>query len=157
MSELREIILRTDGEKYVKAALCDPVTKHLIKGAEAKCSPEDTFDFEVGAHLAIERLFSEETTVGGKRLKVRFTRHRTKVTMQVLMHDGEYQGGGLPKMPSVTSPGAYYTNDHASVTNFETEEEAINFIVRISEFVAMSNREPKAPEEAKFQSTLTGE
>ncbi len=141
--KLREITLRTDGEKYVNATLYDvtsPIAKRFIKGAEAKCSPEDTFDFEVGAHLAIERLFSEETTVGGKRLKVRFMRHRTKVTMQVLMHDGEYQGGGLPEMPSVTSPGAYYTNDHASVTNFETEEEAINFIVLASEFVVMSNR-----------------
>ena len=35
------------------------------------------------------------------------------------------------------------------MTNFETEEEAINFIVRISEFVAMSNSCSKAPEEAK--------
>ena len=33
----------------------------VVKSAEAKCSPEDTFDFNIGAKLAVERLVGEET------------------------------------------------------------------------------------------------
>lgn len=33
--------------------------KKLIKTAEAKCSPEDKFDFKIGASLAVERLLGE--------------------------------------------------------------------------------------------------
>lgn len=39
----------------------------VIKSATAKCSPDDTFDFEKGAKLAIERLF---TTTEQKVIKI---------------------------------------------------------------------------------------
>lgn len=32
------------------------------KTAEARCNPQDTFKFETGAHLALDRLFGTETT-----------------------------------------------------------------------------------------------
>jgi hypothetical protein len=35
--------------------------KEVIKTAKAKCNPSDTFDFEIGAKLAVERLFGAET------------------------------------------------------------------------------------------------
>ena len=39
----------------------------VIKSATAKCSPDDTFDFEKGAKLAVERLF---TTTEQKAIKI---------------------------------------------------------------------------------------
>jgi hypothetical protein len=49
----RKIVITTDG-KTTTARLFDG--KELIKRAEAKCSPDDKFDFMVGAKLAMERL-----------------------------------------------------------------------------------------------------
>ena len=48
-----KIVITTDGVKYVTAKLYEGDT---VKVAEAKCAPEDTFDFMVGAKLACERL-----------------------------------------------------------------------------------------------------
>lgn len=53
-----KIIITTDG-KTTTARLYEG-DKSLIKTAEAKCSPSDTFNFETGAKLAFERLFAEE-------------------------------------------------------------------------------------------------
>ena len=50
------IIINTDGYKVVTATLYDENGEQLRKET-AKCSPEDVFDFEVGAKLAAERLF----------------------------------------------------------------------------------------------------
>jgi hypothetical protein len=49
-----KIIITTDGVKTVTAKLYEG--KKLIKTAEAKCSPEDKFDFGYGAAVTIERL-----------------------------------------------------------------------------------------------------
>lgn len=54
----KKIIITTDG-KTTTARLYEG-DKSLIKTAEAKCSPSDTFNFETGAKLAFERLFAEE-------------------------------------------------------------------------------------------------
>ena len=48
-----KIIITTDG-KTTLARLYDG--SKVIKSAEAKCSPEDTFDFAIGAKLAYDRL-----------------------------------------------------------------------------------------------------
>lgn len=55
-----KIVITTDG-KTTLARLYDG--SKVIKSAEAKCSPEDTFDFAVGAKLAYERLMVEEKKV----------------------------------------------------------------------------------------------
>lgn len=50
----KKIVITTDGIKTVTAKLYEG--KKVIKTAEAKCSPEDEFDFGIGAALTIERL-----------------------------------------------------------------------------------------------------
>lgn len=55
---VRKIVVTTDG-KTTTARLYDGKT--VLKSAEAKCSPEDTFDFEVGAGLAVDRLLGRKT------------------------------------------------------------------------------------------------
>lgn len=49
----QKIVITTDG-KTTTARLFDG--KKLVKRAEAKCAPSDTFDFAVGAELAVKRL-----------------------------------------------------------------------------------------------------
>ena len=56
----QKIIITTNG-KTTKARLFDG--KELIKSAEAKCHPNDDFDFEIGAKLAFDRLISKEKSV----------------------------------------------------------------------------------------------
>ena len=57
LADERKIIITTDG-KITKARLYNG--KKLEKTATAKCSPEDEFDFKIGAKLAVKRLFKEE-------------------------------------------------------------------------------------------------
>lgn len=52
-----KIIVTTDG-KVTTAKLFSG--KELVKSAEAKCSPDDTFNFETGAAIAIDRLLDRE-------------------------------------------------------------------------------------------------
>lgn len=53
----KKIYITTDGEK-VFSVMKDG--KKVTMSAEAKCSPEDTFDFKTGAELAFKRLFAEK-------------------------------------------------------------------------------------------------
>lgn len=53
LADNHKIVINTDG-KTTTASMYDG--KELIKKAEAKCSPDDKFDFMVGAKLAMERL-----------------------------------------------------------------------------------------------------
>lgn len=55
-----KIVITTDG-KTTTARLFDG--KKLVKKAEARCSPDDTFDFMFGAKLAVERLEEEKKPV----------------------------------------------------------------------------------------------
>ena len=61
----QKIIITTDG-KTTKARLFDG--KELIKSAEAKCYPDDEFDFETGAKVAFDRLVEREEKVKPKEL-----------------------------------------------------------------------------------------
>lgn len=54
--EPKEIHITTDG-KTTYAVMRE--NGKVIKRSEAKCSPEDEFDFEVGAKLAFDRLFEK--------------------------------------------------------------------------------------------------
>lgn len=49
----QKIVITTDG-KYTTAKLYDG--KKVVKTAKASCAPEDTFDFNYGASLALDRL-----------------------------------------------------------------------------------------------------
>ncbi len=52
----KKIVITSDGEKTL-ARLCDG--GKVVKTATAKCSPDDKFDFEVGATIAFNRLFEK--------------------------------------------------------------------------------------------------
>lgn len=52
-----KVIITTDGINVTARLKEDGIE---IKKAIAKCNPQDTFDFEVGAKLAFERLFEKE-------------------------------------------------------------------------------------------------
>lgn len=67
LAENSKIVITTDG-KTTTARLFNG--KELIRKAEAKCSPDDEFDFMIGAKLAMERL-EETVTVPEKK----FTPH----------------------------------------------------------------------------------
>jgi hypothetical protein len=58
--DLRTVVIHTDGETTT-AILKDGKT--VLKRATAKCSPEDTFDFGVGARLTFDRLMAEDKPI----------------------------------------------------------------------------------------------
>ena len=58
----RKIVVTVDGETTTARLYNGKV---LEKSAEAKCSPGDRFDFNVGAGLAIDRLLDREATKPG--------------------------------------------------------------------------------------------
>lgn len=51
------IVITTDGKETVAKMYSG---KNFVKTATAKCSPDDTFNFKIGAHLAFNRLFEKE-------------------------------------------------------------------------------------------------
>lgn len=54
---VNKIVITTDGKETL-ARLYDG--DKVLKSATAKCSPDDTFNFETGARMAFDRLFAEE-------------------------------------------------------------------------------------------------
>jgi hypothetical protein len=60
-----EIHITVKGKETIAVYKCDKEYKKAV----AKCSPEDTFDFGVGAKLALERLGVLVTERGGKNVK----------------------------------------------------------------------------------------
>lgn len=65
MRKDQKIIITTDG-KTTTARMFDG--KELIKSAEAKCHPDDEFDFETGAKVAFDRLVEREEKVKPKEM-----------------------------------------------------------------------------------------
>ncbi len=57
-SSFPKIVITTDG-KTTTAKMFDG--KKLLKTAMSKCSPEDTFDFAIGAKIALERMTKKES------------------------------------------------------------------------------------------------
>ena len=60
VTEPQKIVITTDG-KTTLARLYEG--KKVIKSAEAHCSPDDKFDFSVGANLAMERLTGKPAVI----------------------------------------------------------------------------------------------
>jgi hypothetical protein len=63
----RKIIVMTDGVTTTAKLFSG---KELVKSAEAKCSPDDTFCFEAGAAIAIGRLLGREEQKPANPFKV---------------------------------------------------------------------------------------
>lgn len=59
-SEVSKVTIYRDGNKVIAV---NPRTKEQ---AEARCSPEDTFDFTTGAKLALDRLLNAEPLYNGR-------------------------------------------------------------------------------------------
>jgi hypothetical protein len=57
VENVREIVITTDGKKTTARLYND---KKCVKTATAKCTPDDEFDFEVGARIAFDRLVKKE-------------------------------------------------------------------------------------------------
>lgn len=53
-----KIVITSDGKRVIAKLYND---KELIKSAEAKCCPDDKFNFEFGVTLAMGRLFEHES------------------------------------------------------------------------------------------------
>ena len=79
---LRKIVITTDGETTTARMFQG---KELVKSATAKCSKSDTFDFETGAALAMERLLGEEEKKAPK-----FSKADLKDGMFCRMGDGSW-------------------------------------------------------------------
>lgn len=62
----QEIVITTDGKETLARLYEDG---KVVKTASAKCSPEDTFDFETGAKIAFERLVSKTEKTETKKPK----------------------------------------------------------------------------------------
>ena len=157
----KSIIISTDGYKVVTATLYDENGEQLRKET-ARCSPEDVFDFEVGAKLAAERLFEdkERIVVGDKALKVEFTRCGKEVTAKVLKMDEN-----LREKNSLASGGEYevFSISHTEISDnklfvrgndkardrdkaywrFYSTTEAKKYIENISELIIKINAEHK--------------
>ena len=157
----KSIIINTDGYKVVTATLYDENGEQLRKET-AKCSPEDVFDFEVGAKLAVERLFEdkERIVVGDRTLKVEFNRHGAELTAKVLKMDESLRG-----KKSLASSGEYevFSVKHIEIGKdrlfvrgnekardrdkaywrFDSITEAKEYIENISELIHKINRENK--------------
>lgn len=78
-----KIVITTDG-KTTTAKLYDG--KKFVKSAEAKCSPDDEFDFEKGTGIAMSRLL-EWDFVPADEVKPKFTKSNLKNGMFVLLED----------------------------------------------------------------------
>lgn len=157
----KSIIINTDGYKVVTATLYDENGEQLRKET-AKCSPEDVFSFEIGAKLAVERLFGDEEriVVGDRTLKVEFNRHGAEVTAEVLEMDEN-----LREKNSLASGGEYevFSISHTEISNnqlfvrgnekardhdkayfrFDSITEAKEYIENISELIIKINAEHK--------------
>lgn len=62
-----KIVITTDGKETL-ARLYDG--NNVIESATAKCSPDDEFDFNIGARIAFDRLIGEEKTEQKKKWRV---------------------------------------------------------------------------------------
>ena len=158
----KSIIINTDGYKVVIATLYDENGEQLRKET-AKCSPEDTYDFETGATLAFERLIeksSEKIIVGDETLKVEFTRYGKEVTAKVLEMDESMRGnGGVMegngyRIKSILYPqiistallirGKEKSKDHTEPKYaFDSVTKAKEYIENISELILRINAEHK--------------
>jgi hypothetical protein len=64
VSNAPKIVITTDG-KITTAKMYE--NGKVVKTAEAKCCPEDTFDFNVGAKLAVDRLIGKSICAGEEK------------------------------------------------------------------------------------------
>lgn len=83
--ESRKIVITTDGETTTARMFSG---KDLVKSAEAKCSPRDTFVFETGVALAMDKLLDQEKKAEPEAPK--FDKEDLKDGMFIRVSDGSW-------------------------------------------------------------------
>ena len=110
-----KIVITTDGTKITTATLYEDGKK--VKTATAKCCPEDTFDFMIGAKLACERLSpkKEETEWRVVNRTVRDGDY-IRITRPTFSFDNH---GDILRVSFVRKDGmaVIYAKDHPNETN----------------------------------------
>ena len=124
-----EIIIRQKGRKVIAIMTEDG---EYVKSAKAKCSPEDEFDFNIGAKLAFNRLTGEE---------VREVKRPAKVGEWIKIvnaHDsfGYYSDGDIFK---VLENGDNWSPGAAIVGSTDTFP-----YIGANEYVVLENYQPEA-------------
>lgn len=108
----QKIVITTDGTKITTATLYEDGKK--VKTATAKCCPEDTFDFMVGAKLACERLSPKtEWRVVNRPVK---GGDYIRITLPTFSFDNH---GDILRVSFVRKDGVavIYAKDHPKKTN----------------------------------------
>lgn len=112
----QKVVITTDG-KTTLARLYDG--KKVIKRAEAKCSPDDKFDFNVGAELAFSRLMGKEAPefkykAGDKVVVIANTcHHGAKVGQVITLTDNNVGGWGKDHWHYKENSGYIWERDFA--------------------------------------------
>ena len=140
-----KIVITTKGDKVI-ANLYEG--KKIIKSAEAKCSPDDEFDFKIGAKLAFERLVGTN--------EVREVKREAKVgeyikIVKPFMSNSAYKRGDILKVIGVEAETI------GTISNVRVKEFSYP-IVLLNEYVVLENYTPakdeikdEVKEEPKFK------
>lgn len=110
----RKIVITTDGKTTLARLYED---NKVIKSAEAKCSPDDKFNFTTGAKIAFERLLIAKKIVGAKYKVVgkSYPRHRfCEGDIVELTYD---DGSDIPKFKPIES--AYLSAQYVNMKDVE--------------------------------------
>ena len=150
------IIIRTDGFKVTTATLYgkEGEPKRTVK---VKRHPGNKFNLENEVYRAIDRLFVEETIVGGETLKVKFSRNRKEVRTKSISIDNRLRGKGTLlhnsrcMISSICSPGMTkhslyvlgsecHKDKNESTCNFVNEEEAKEYVTNMTALINEINK-----------------
>lgn len=116
------------------------VAKYGEKVGVAKCNPEDEFNFEVGAKLALERLFETTSTVKEVEREAKVGEYIKIVT--AIGSNGYYENGDILKVEKLTEHGNVGIKDIGIFPN---------------EYVVLEGYKPTATEPKKeFKPHLSG-
>lgn len=124
--ETQKIVITSDG-KTTTARLYDGKT--VLRSAEAKCSPKDTYSFEAGALIAFERLISKKPEgMPNRKIKV-----GDKVRILDGSHIKDYSGGWAEGMKKYV--GRIYTVERINGNAIELEKCFFTWDMRAVELV----------------------
>ena len=147
--EQNKIVITHDGKTTTATRYREDGSKEV---ATAKCCPEDTFDFNVGAKLAMERLMKKVEPVEEWRVVDRKPRVGDYIRLKVRDYNFDHIGDIL----TVDAVNAYdivsiYEKNHPNVEKIEYPDFNWNYTPREYEVVEkVTVTEPKKPEPPKY-------
>lgn len=144
-----KIVITHDGKTTTATMYREDGSKEV---ATAKCCPEDTFDFNVGAKLAMERLIKKVEPVTEWRVVDRKPRVGDYIRLKVRDYNFDHIGDIL-KVDAVNECNvvAIYEKNHPNVEKIEYPDFTWNYTPREYEVVErVTAAEPKKPEPPKY-------